>query len=635
MQKPNSESTSGFFFNAYSKILPGFIDSLAEAGGGFDALFASTANVFSSVLELPGVLSSFAVLLFDNTEFSGRCDTSYFESSVVSLDEFGAVLRITAELLTDNAEASPKIFTHAELEARADHEVKIPCSALAVPIVSTTTVAGFALVFYHEDTEHFAVDSHQMQFLSRVMHLVALACQSEFSNARFERYLMNDYLTELPNRDHIYESIIYSLQTAEELMTRFALLIIRVNGLKHINNSLGIVTGDMMLKEMGALIKTAASKPVGEGEALDVLVGRLSGGDFVALVTLPTENRNENNDETAARTCCEAIIEKTKNYIEINGYKLYPSANIGASIYPYHGDTAEELLRKADLAKSAAKLYGPGSYKIYEHFMDGDAEKILFLNSNLPIAIAENQFELFYQALMDIKTGKIATAEALIRWRHPERGLIQPGEFISFAENNAYGIQIDMLVLSMACDQINAWREKGIDLTVSVNISPKHFVNGLICDSVRKALASKKVAPSRLRIELLESILLEDFDAAVKVLDDLHTLGVTVALDDFGSGYSSLEYVAKLPLDYLKIERAFSMNLHKNPCNKVILETVMTLAKGMQVMTVAEGVEDQAQLDFLRSIGCDIAQGYFINKPMDAESFEKLLAAHDFCPKRP
>jgi EAL domain-containing protein (putative c-di-GMP-specific phosphodiesterase class I) len=255
--------------------------------------------------------------------------------------------------------------------------------------------------------------------------------------------------------------------------------------------------------------------------------------------------------------------------------------------------------------------------------MDGDAGKRLFLNSNLPIGISTNQFELFYQAQVEAATEKLVGAEALIRWRHPERGMIPPGDFIEFAETNAYGIPIDKLVLEMACQQILKWQEKCHDLVVSVNISPKHFENGLICDSVNKVLAYTGVKPPQLKIELLESVLVDDFAGTVKVINDLRKLGVCVALDDFGSGYSSLEYVAMLPLDYLKIDRTFAMNLEKNTSNKILLETIITLAKGMKVKTIAEGVENRFQLDFLSSIGCDIVQGYYINKPMDAAAFEE------------
>jgi diguanylate cyclase (GGDEF)-like protein len=440
---------------------------------------------------------------------------------------------------------------------------------------------------------------------------------------------LHDYLTELPNRDYIYEYIVYLLQMSELYESRFALLTVRINGLKHINNSLGIFIGDAMLKKVGTLIKSAATEGMGQ----EVFTGRLSGGDFAVLIPFKHQMKGEpgdiSSDERRVRLCCEAIINITKDQIEINEYKLYPSVNIGASIYPYHGATAEELLRKADLAKGTAKQDRHNTYSIYDIRMDGDVERIMFLNNSLPVAIATNQFELFFQAQMEVRTETIVGAEALIRWRHPEKGLIFPDYFITYAENNGYALQIDLLVLEMACEQVNTWQRRGLNIPVSVNISARHFANGLICDSVSKVLANKQTDPSMLKIELVESALIEDFYGAVKVINDLKEMGVTVALDDFGTGYSSLEYVARLPLDYLKVDRTFSMHMDKNPSYKIILETIMTLAKGMKVKTIVEGVESQLQLDFLKTIGSNLAQGYFINKPMPVGQFEELLAKYN------
>ena len=614
-------SPLNYFKHAYSKLLPIFMGDIMDAGGDFDALSSATARLFDSVLELSSTTFSLAVILTDYVGLSDKLNTHYFQSTYLIEDEFQEVLTQTTGYLVENPVSAVGSFTYTEISDSDADGPEIPTSILIIPIRSATTTCGYTVVYYHEDAKPYPPDSPQVTFISKIMYLVALTFQCEFSKAMLEHYLMNDHLTELPNRDHIYEAIVYMLQTAEAFDQRFALLIIRVNGLRSINNSLGIITGDLMIKAVGGLIGTAMRENI----EFDTLVGRLSGGDFVVLVTLPAMSRTEEDDAVTVTSCCNAIVKKTEEHVEINGYKLYPSVNIGASIYPYHGETAEELLRKADLAKNSAKSAGPGLFRTYESYLDGDAEEILFLNNNLPTAITSNQFVMFYQAMVDVKTEKITTAEALIRWQHPVRGLVFPGTFMPFAEKNAYGIEIDLLVLNMACEQINHWLKKGIDLTISINISPRHFVNGLIYDSVSKVLKSNGVEPSRLRLEILENIVLDDFTSAVKVITDLSSLGVGIALDDFGSGYSSLEYVAKLPLDYLKIDRSFLMDLEKNPSNRIILETIMTLANGMKVKTVAEGVETQEHFDYLREIGCDVAQGYYINKPIDPESFEQLL----------
>jgi len=610
-----------YFKYAYGHLLPVFMGEVIDAGGDFKALSAAAAHLCGTTLELQSTPHSIAVIVIDNSGFNTRLDTHYFSSNVATEDEFRRVIISTDIHLTRNPTSETVKYPFSEIDDGINNKAYAPVSVLIIPISTASATCGYAVVFYHDIADECEVDDPKVKFISKVMYPVALAVQCELSEAMFEHYLMSDNLTDLPNRDHIYEAIIYMLQTAEAFGHRFALMIIRVNGLKHINNSLGIITGDLMLKAMGTLIGKAVSSSTDH----ETLVGRLSGGDFIVLITLPVISCDDEKDEAVIKTCCRAIIEETDRHVEINGYKLYPSANIGASIYPTHGETAEELLRKADLAKNDAKTTGPGTFSIYKSFMDGDAEEILFLNSNLPTAISFNQFEMYYQAMTDVETGKITAAEALIRWEHPERGLLFPDSFMPFAEKNAYGVQIDKLVLNMACRQIVAWQKKGIDLVISVNISPRHFVNGLIYDTVKKVLDGYEIKPSRLRIELLENILLDDFNSAVKVINDLRSLGVSIAMDDFGSGYSSLEYVSNLPLDLLKIDKTFMMNMHKNPNNKTIMETILTLAKGMGVKTIAEGVESKEDFDFLRSIGCEYAQGYFMNKPMNVESFEQLL----------
>ena len=606
--------------SAYSMFFPTFMGDLLEAGGDFKALSSAAAKLCGAVLGLQNIQHSIVIMFINRTDSNNELGTNYFASNIVFEDEFQVILEFVTRFLSKNPVHASVSYSYTEINNTVAIGEHNPDSILIIPIRTATETCGYSIVFFHESKDRIDPDSMHVIFLNKVLYLVALSVQFEINESMLEHYLMNDNLTGLPNRDHIYESIIYMLQTAVAFGQRFALIVIRVNGIKSINNSLGIITGDLMLKEVGKLVESS----VGASVEFSKVVGRLSGADFIVLITLPEYNRTEGDDELLIEECCNAIIAETEKHVEINGYNLYPSVNLGASIYPFHGDMVEELLRKAELAKNDAKSTGPGTFSIYKSFMDGDAEEILFLNSNLPIAISQNQFEMFYQPMVDVSTGKVCAAEALIRWRHPKRGLIFPDSFVQFAEKNAYGIQIDLLVLNMACKQIIEWQEKGIDLVVSVNISPRHFMNGLIYDSVKKVVEGQNVDPSRLRIELLENVVLEDFNSAIKVINDLRSIGVGIALDDFGSGYSSLEYVSQLPMDYLKIDRSFMMHIHSNPNNKIIMETILTLAKGMQVKTVAEGIENKDDFEFLKEIGCDVAQGYCISKPVDVASFEEF-----------
>jgi len=594
-------------YHLYNKILPAYIDTITAGKEGFYSMFLDTANLFASVLDLDDVKYCFAIFLVRNVFIDNKIEQSYFESPYYTQDEFQHVLDETNTMLFTKPEHAPVVITHEGFNG----------SVLITPICCSTDVYGYALVYYCGESVD-PVDSVKIDFLAKVMRMASFVLERDHKEVMHKHYYTIDYLTALPNREYSYEMIIYLLQTSEFLATRFALLIVRINGIKNINNSLGIFTGDAILREMGVLVKEAVSD---NGAELNPFIGRLGGGDFIVLIKCS----DTEDDEKIISSCCDAIIEKTKNYIDINGYKLYSSVNIGVSIYPQHGATAEEMLRKADLAKSVAKQDKPNSYKLYTSCMDGDLERVMFLNNNLPSAITSNQFELFYQAQVNMETGLITCAESLIRWRHHEKGLIYPNYFISYAEENGYSIQIDLLVLNMACEQLIKWNDAGINLSVSVNISPIHFTDGLIYNTLKEILSKYRIDPAQLKIELLESALVDNFDVTVKVIKDIRQLGVDVALDDFGTGYCSLEYVAKLPVNYLKVDRMFSMNLNDNPSYKIILETIMTLSKGMKVKTIMEGVETQSQYEYMKKIGVDFAQGYYINKPLPVGEFEALL----------
>jgi len=615
-----SGNTNNYSEDAYNQIFADFFRSFKGSGGSFEVAMPALARIFYDTFKLSPDNDYIVGLLQNSNSLDGELEVVYFESYTTTFDEYKTVMKPLVGFLAKNQWSGPKIVSYTELEGHVEGD-DAPKTVIVVPIIHGDTTQGYIAMFLHSDNCP-ELYSKEMDFVTDCVYLLALSRQSQLSDARFEHYLKNDYLTDLPNRNHMYEAVVHSLQMAEIFFSKFAILSVKINGLKQVNDSLGMMVGDMALKIMGQVIADAvASVDLGDCKG-GSLTGRMSGADFAVLISLPA-CLYEGNMVVAAY--CDAIMDKTREPIEVDGNKLYLSTSVGAAIYPVHGEVAEDLLRKSEMAKTAAKNKAPGTYLIYEGFMGGEADDTLWLNSNLPTAISQNQFELFYQAKIDLKTGDVIGAESLIRWNHPERGMVNPGAFIEFAEQNNYGIDIDKLVLDMACNQINAWEEKGIDLIVSVNISPRHFIGGLICNSVENILQEKNVDPSHLEIELLESIVVEDFDGTVQVINALKELGVSVSLDDFGSGFSSLEYVAKLPIDVLKVDRTFAMNMEKNPSNKFVLEAIIALAKGMGVRTVVEGVENKESLYFLHSIGTDIAQGFFINRPMPVEEFEQFL----------
>ena len=601
-----------------------FFKEFKGSGGSFEIAMPALARIFYETFKFSPDDCCFVGLLQNSDGFEGQLEVVYFESSKNSFDHYKEMLKPLINFLLKRNGAGPEIISYKDLEGHLK-DGNVPKRFIIVPIKHGNINYGyFVMLLYWDNCPD--IDDKEMEFVADCVNLLALSRHGQLSDARFEHYLKNDHLTDLPNRNQMYEAVVHSLQMAEIFFSKFAILSVKINGLKQVNDSLGMMAGDMALKAMSRVIADAVAD-VELGDSIGgSLTGRMSGADFAVLISLPDCLEE---GIVLVSEYCKAIIDKTRQPIEVDSNKLYLSTSVGAAIYPIHGEMAEELLRKSEMAKSAAKNKAPGTYLIYEGFMGGEADDTLWLNSNLPTAISQNQFELFYQAKVDIKTGKVVGAEALIRWNHPERGMVNPGIFIEFAEHNNYSIDIDKLVLDMACDQINIWKKKGINLTVSVNISPRHFIGGLICNSVENVLQEKQMDHANLEIELLESLAVEDFDGTVQVINSLRKLGVSISLDDFGSGFSSLEYVAKLPIDVLKIDRTFSMNMEKNPSNKFVLESIITLAKAMGVKTVVEGVENEEQLRFLRDLGADTAQGFFINKPLPVEDFERFLESRN------
>jgi diguanylate cyclase (GGDEF)-like protein len=584
--------------------LPDFLNELSKNGTEID--YSIIFQLFSKVLNLTDTKFGFVVYTFGS--YDDASGISFFDSSGVSEDDAEDVINKAVDLFQN--ESSVRLFSKGELKPFMKNP---PKNILFFPVYRNLPALGNIIIIYYDEAEVFDEKSPQIKFLSEVFFLTSSVYENEFNKKRINYLTMNDYLTDMLSRNFFYEAIVSFIQQAFFVNSKFMVLIISINGLEYINNSLGIYVGDEIIKKFAERIKAALHDT-------SAVTGRLNETDYTVLAPIKPD------DEHKVKEYCQLIIEQAKQFIEVNFEKLYISINVGASIFPDHGETVEELLKKASMATDFARNTGMNSYEIYDPSMESKSQEILFLNNNLPAALSTKQFELVYQAQKDIETGIIMGAEALIRWKHPTKGTIFPANFIKYAEDIGYAIQIDTQVLEIAYDQLIEWKKKGIDLEISINISPRHFKNGVVINTVNKVFSSGEISPSKIKIELLESSLFEDFNTTVKVINELKEIGVFIALDDFGAGYSSLEYVTNLPMDYLKIDKAFTMQLEQNPNNRIILKTIMALAKEMKIKTIAEGVETQMHYDFLKEIGCDIAQGYLINKPMPIHEFEMLLA---------
>lgn len=421
-------------------------------------------------------------------------------------------------------------------------------------------------------------------------------------------------LTGLPNRVLFRDRLSEAMKRAERTGQWASVLFVNLDHFNDLNDQFGLETGDELLQE-------AAERITNTVRAADT-VGHLGGDEFAVVV--------EGSDDTAAaESVAGKVLATLAQPYELQGHELHVTASIGVAIYPIDGEGADTLLRDSALAMYAAKDEGRNSYQFYTPELRRRTSERLALISSLRAAIeSEDQLSLWYQPKLDLATGRIAGMEALVRWDHPSQGLTMPDRFIPVAEETGLIIPLDRWVLQEACRQVRDWAEEGLgDLAVSVNVSSRQFHNGDLADTVGEALRRSGVHPSQLELEVTEGTLIEDIEPARVTLDRLRNLGVRISIDDFGTGYSSLSYLKRLPIDVLKIDRSFISALPDDPDDAAISQAIVNLGHTLNMKIVAEGVETDAQYEFLRGLGCDFAQGYLIAAPLPAPRFADFVGA--------
>jgi diguanylate cyclase (GGDEF)-like protein len=424
------------------------------------------------------------------------------------------------------------------------------------------------------------------------------------------RQALHDPLTGLANRALFGDRLEHALARGQRPGATVAILLIDLDGFKDINDSLGHDAGDDLLTITGMRLQ-------GHARTGDT-VARLGGDEFGVLL----------EDITAAETVrsAEVLLEGLAAPIVLRDRDLTPTASIGIAIA--NGEDAETLLRNADTAMYAAKRHGKGRYAIFEPAMHASVVERLDLAADLSRAIQQGQLHLCYQPEIHLGSGRIIGLEALARWRHPTRGMVPPDQFIPLAEETGSIVSIGRWVLREACRQVKAWQQRWPTTpprTIAVNLSARQLQHPGIVDEVRAALAAADLDPHSLVLEITETAIMEQLDAAITILTELRRLGVRLALDDFGTGYSSLSYLQRLPVDILKIDRTFVSGVAGSAEDSALARAIVTLGQTLGLETVAEGVETAEQLAALRELGCQLGQGYYFAKPMDPEAVDGLL----------
>ena len=422
---------------------------------------------------------------------------------------------------------------------------------------------------------------------------------------------LHDTLTNLPNRHFLMEQLAQVLSLAHRRQGRVAVMFMNLDHFKTVNDSLGHQAGDQLLCNVAERLR--------QGVRDADVVARVGGDEFVVVLT---EVLHPDDVSMVA----DKLLAAMHGVFTVDTLPLTISPSIGISLFPEHGTTAEQLLRCADAAMHHAKESGRGNRQFYSAGMDTSAIDVLQHERLLRDAITHNHFVLHYQPQICLADGSLQGIEALVRWQHPERGLVGPDEFIQFSESRGLITPIGRWVMREACRQLKAWQDQGLAMVpMAVNFSALEFRQRDVVAEIAAVLNETGLAPQYLEIELTESVLMHQTGPVLNTLNTLKALGVGISVDDFGTGYSSLAYLKRYPIDKLKIDRSFVTDTPGNTDDVAIVTAIIQMGRSLQIKTVAEGVETQAQIDLLAQLGCDLMQGFVVSPPMDTPATERWL----------
>ena len=436
------------------------------------------------------------------------------------------------------------------------------------------------------------------------------------AEAEIARLAFHDPLTDLPNRSLLIDRLDTNLARAQRDGHIDAVMFLDLDHFKHVNDSLGHTVGDSILKEVAARLGSCV-------RSYDT-VARLGGDEFVVLFNSIAHERRM-AVQTAGRLA-EKIRSVLSRPMLVDGHELHSSPSIGVALLPLDASLAEDALKHADKAMYQAKARGRNCVQFFTPEMQYEAEQRLVLESELRRALEQDELRLHYQPIVDAACGRMVGAEALLRWQHRERGLLMPQSFITIAEESGLILPIGRFVLRAACEQIRSWRGAGLPIDfVSVNLSAVQFRQADLTEQIAGTLRESDLDAAQLELELTESLLVENVEAVIRILGELAAMGISLSIDDFGTGYSSLSYLKRFSVHKVKIDRTFVEDLPGDPEARSIAVTIVQMAKNLDLDTVAEGVERQDQLEFLRGIGCNYIQGYLCARPMPADALDGLL----------
>jgi diguanylate cyclase (GGDEF)-like protein/PAS domain S-box-containing protein len=432
-----------------------------------------------------------------------------------------------------------------------------------------------------------------------------------------------DSLTGLPNRRMFQERLTSALVLAERKEKQIAVLFLDLDRFKRINDTLGHSIGDAFLAEIAARLKALMRRSdtvaTNSEDRDEDLIARLGGDEFTVLLT-------DFKHTLDAAKVAQRIQGEIQKPVVINGREVTSGVSIGIALYPEDGRDVDTIIKNADTAMFHAKSSGRGRYQYYSAEMNASAMAKLALENDLRHAVTRGEFLLHYQPKLDLATNRIVSVEALVRWQHPQRGLVAPGEFIGLAEETGVIVELGAMVIEQACLQFKRWQATGIELeSIAVNLSPVQFRRNDLVEHIAKILEATGVPPNRLELEITEGVVMHNEEKSIETMKHLKSLGISLSMDDFGVGYSSLSHLTRFPIDRLKIDRSFISDIPQNVEKAAVVRAIVAMAHSLNLITVAEGVETEEQERFMKAVGCDQFQGYFLSPPVPAPQLELLI----------
>jgi diguanylate cyclase (GGDEF)-like protein len=489
-------------------------------------------------------------------------------------------------------------------------------SGAAFPLLRTGTESVGVLLFMSSEEDVFSDDL--VELLAKLAENVSFALdnfdradEKNKADERIEYLASHDGLTKLPNREMFNQLLHFTIEASRRFDRRFAVLFIDLDRFKIINDSLGHEAGDILLVETASRLRQNL-------RASDV-VARLGGDEFVVIL----EETAESQDVV---TIAQKLLSALSQPLQLSGHECHTTASIGVAVFPADGEDAQTLTKNADMAMYLAKEDGKNGFRFFTKEVKTPSIQRLMLETSLRHALERNEFSLHYQPKVDLLTGEIAGVEALLRWTHPELGVLPPAQFIPLAEETGLIVPIGRWVLKEACAQNMVWLRRGLrSVSMAVNLSPRQFADENLLQDVDDALGSCGMSPTLLQLEVTESMVMQNVSRAIKVLDAIRSRGIRLAIDDFGTGYSSMSLMKQFPIDTIKIDRSFVRDLPTDSEDQAIAQAIIRMGKALGMTIVAEGVENVEQETFLRDHACDEMQGFLFSKAVMPEQLAELL----------